>query len=111
MLDFFDVELEEGLEEGLEEVQGQLELDELHSMEEVQVGLELDEIQGLQEYLVQELKLDEGTRSVGRECVKEDKRPDSSWHGLKETFDVIRFVEDAMLVKGRDVVMYVVEDE
>ncbi|GJU75095.1 hypothetical protein Tco_1272165 [Tanacetum coccineum] len=81
-LDFFDVELEEGLEEGLEEVQGQLELDELHSMEEVQVGLELDEIQGLQEYLVQELELDEGTRSVGRECVKEDKRPNSSWRGL-----------------------------
>ncbi|GKB54073.1 hypothetical protein Tco_0904826 [Tanacetum coccineum] len=36
-IDFFDVELEEGLEEGLGEVQGQLELDELHSMEEVQV--------------------------------------------------------------------------
>ncbi|GJT33249.1 hypothetical protein Tco_0923668 [Tanacetum coccineum] len=79
---FFDVELEEGLKEGLEEVQGQLDLDELHLMEKVQVGLELDEVQGLQEYLVQELELDEGTRSVGRECVKEDKRPDSSWHGL-----------------------------
>nr|GEU58031.1 ribonuclease H-like domain-containing protein [Tanacetum cinerariifolium] len=78
-LDFFDVELEEGLEEGLEEVQGQLELDELHSMKEVQMGLELDEVQRLQEYLVQEMKLDEGTRSVGRECVEEDKRPDSSW--------------------------------
>ncbi|GJZ24373.1 hypothetical protein Tco_0561832, partial [Tanacetum coccineum] len=36
----------------------------------------------LQEYLVQELELDEGTRSVGGECVKEDKRPDSSWRGL-----------------------------
>ncbi|GKG35589.1 hypothetical protein Tco_0440743, partial [Tanacetum coccineum] len=35
-INFFDVELEEGLEEGLEEVQGQLELDELHSMEEAQ---------------------------------------------------------------------------
>ncbi|GKC15027.1 hypothetical protein Tco_1011809, partial [Tanacetum coccineum] len=81
-LDFFDVELEEGLKEGLEEVQGQLELDELHSMKEVQVRLELDEVQGLEEYFVQALELDEGTRSVGGECVKDDKRPDSSWRRL-----------------------------
>nr|GEX81379.1 hypothetical protein [Tanacetum cinerariifolium] len=48
-LDFFDVELEEGLEE----VQGQLELDGVHSMEERVENV-----------------------------LKEDKRPDSSWHRL-----------------------------
>ncbi|GJT16454.1 hypothetical protein Tco_0875160 [Tanacetum coccineum] len=36
----------------------------------------------IEEYFVQALELDEGTRSVGGECVKEDKRPDSSWRGL-----------------------------